>query len=162
VIGAGPPLLLVPGQSSDRSIWSRRARGVRRPLPGGDFDHRGTGDSDKPEPPPYTTRGFAGDAIAVLDHLGIDRAHVYGVSMGGRIGQWLGIAYPDRLGALVLGCTTPGNAHGVRRSAHIDPALLSGDLQRMLPYLVSPEWAAAAPVIPVRATGVRPGPRAAR
>jgi pimeloyl-ACP methyl ester carboxylesterase len=65
------------------------------------------------------------------------------MSMGGRIGQWLGSAYPDRLGALVLGCTTPGNAHGVRRSPDVDPALRSGDPQLMLPYLASLEWAAA-------------------
>jgi pimeloyl-ACP methyl ester carboxylesterase len=45
--------------------------------------------------------------------------------------------------ALVLGCTTPGNAHGVRRPAHVDPVLLSGDPERMLPYLASLEWAAA-------------------
>jgi pimeloyl-ACP methyl ester carboxylesterase len=45
--------------------------------------------------------------------------------MGGRIGQWLGIAHQDRLGALVLGCTSPGNAHGVRRSPEVDAALAS-------------------------------------
>jgi 3-oxoadipate enol-lactonase len=143
VIGAGPPLLLVSGQASDRSIWN----GLREAFADGyrvvTFDHRGTGDSDKPEAPPYTTRGFAGDAIAVLDHLGIDRAHAYGMSMGGRICQWLGIDHARRLGALVLGCTTPGNAHGVRRPAEVDPVLLSGDPERMLPYLASLEWAAA-------------------
>jgi pimeloyl-ACP methyl ester carboxylesterase len=143
VIGAGPPLLLVSGQANDRSIWNGLREAFADRYRVVTFDHRGTGDSDKPEAPPYTTRGFAGDAIAVLDELGIERAHAYGVSMGGRIGQWLGIAYPERLGALILGCTTPGNAHGVRRSPHVDPALLSGDPQRMLPYLASLEWAAA-------------------
>ena len=143
VIGAGPPLLLVSGQASDRSIW----RGLREAFADRyqvvTFDHRGTGDSDKPEAPPYSTRGFAGDAIAVLDHLGIGRAHAYGMSMGGRIGQWLGIDHAPRIGALILGCTTPGNAHGLRRPAGLDPVLLSGDPVRMLPYLVSLEWAAA-------------------
>ncbi len=143
VIGAGPPLLLVSGQASDRSIWSGLGEAFADRYRVVTFDHRGTGDSDKPEAPPYTTRGFAGDAIAVLDHLGIERAHAYGMSMGGRIGQWLGIAYPERLGALVLGCTTPGNAHGVRRPAHLDPVLLSGDPERILPYMASLEWAAA-------------------
>ncbi|HEX7841604.1 MAG TPA: alpha/beta fold hydrolase [Kofleriaceae bacterium] len=143
VIGAGPPLLLVSGQASDRSIWNglREAFADRHRVV--TFDHRGTGDSDKPDAPPYSTRGFAADAIAVLDHLGIARAHAYGMSMGGRIGQWLGIDHPQRIGALVLGCTTPGNAHGVRRPAHVDPVLASGDPERMLPYLVSMEWARA-------------------
>jgi pimeloyl-ACP methyl ester carboxylesterase len=43
----------------------------------------------------------------------------------------------------VLGCTTPGNAHGVRRPPEVDPILASGDPQRMLPYLVRPAWAEA-------------------
>ena len=142
-IGAGPPLLLVSGQASDHHIWTglREAFAPRYRVV--TFDHRGTGDSDKPEAPPYSTRGFADDAIAVLDHLGIRRAHAYGMSMGGRIGQWLGVAHRDRLGALILGCTTPGNAHGVRRPLHADPVLTSGDPVRMLPYLVAMEWAAA-------------------
>src|ERR1043165_850790 len=141
-MGSGPPLLLVSGQASDHQIW----RGVRERFAeayrGGTFDHRGTGDSDKPEAPPYSTRGFAADAIAVLDALGIQRAHAYGMSMGGRICQWLGIAYPERIGGLVLGCTTPGDGHGVRRPRHVDPVLQSGDPVKLLPFLVSREWAA--------------------
>ncbi|HEY6173055.1 MAG TPA: alpha/beta fold hydrolase [Kofleriaceae bacterium] len=142
-IGAGPPLLLVSGQASDHQIWAGLREVFAERYRVVTWDHRGTGDSDKPEAPPYTTRGFADDGIAVLDHLGIRRAHVYGMSMGGRIGQWLGVVYPERLGALVLGCTTPGNAHGVRRSSHLDPVLTSGDPDRMLPYLASMEWAKA-------------------
>jgi pimeloyl-ACP methyl ester carboxylesterase len=119
------PPRIVYWQGGDHTGWD----GVRDDFAGSYrvivFDHRGTGQSDKPEAPPYTTRGFADDAVAILDHLSIARAHAYGVSMGGRIGQWLGIAHPDRLGALVLGCTTPGNAHGVRRSPEVDAALAS-------------------------------------
>jgi 3-oxoadipate enol-lactonase len=143
VIGEGPPLLLVSGQAGDHRIWARVREAFAPRYRVVTFDHRGTGDSDKPEAPPYTTRGFAGDAIAVLDALGIARAHAYGVSMGGRICQWLGVAHAGRIGALVLGCTTPGNVHGVRRPPHIDPVLLSGDPDRLLPFLVSLEWARA-------------------
>ena len=142
VHGAGPPLLLVSGQASDHTIWDPVRDAFADRFRVVTFDHRGTGDSDKPEAP-YSTRGFAGDAIAVLDHLRIARAHAYGMSMGGRVCQWLGIAYAERIGALVLGCTTPGNAHGVRRPPHVDPVLLSGDPERMLPFLVSLDWAAA-------------------
>jgi pimeloyl-ACP methyl ester carboxylesterase len=145
VIGAGPPLLLVAGQASDRSTWSR----VRHDFAADHrvivFDHRGTGESDKPESAAYSTRGFADDAVAVLDAAGVARAHIYGISMGGRIGQWLAIDHAARVGALVLGCTTPGNAHGVRRPPAVDPELASGDPARLLPYLVSPAWAHAHP-----------------
>jgi pimeloyl-ACP methyl ester carboxylesterase len=145
VIGSGPPLMLVSGQASDRSVWNAirdEFAAHHRVIV---FDHRGTGLSDKPEAPPYSTRGFANDAVAVLDAAGIRRAHIYGISMGGRIGQWLAIDHPARIGGLVLGCTTPGNAHGVRRPPAVDPELTSGDPVRLLPYLVTPGWAAAHP-----------------
>ncbi len=142
VIGAGPPVLLVAGQASDHTVWD----GVRDDFAARHsvivFDHRGTGDSDKPEAPPYSTRGFADDAVAILDHLGIARAHAYGISMGGRIGQWLGIDHAARLGALVLGCTTPGGSHAVRRPPEVDVELVSGDPARLLPFQVSPAWSA--------------------
>jgi pimeloyl-ACP methyl ester carboxylesterase len=145
VIGQGAPVLLIAGQASDRSVWA----GTREDLAEHHrvivFDHRGTGDSDKPDAPPYSTQGFAADAVAVLDAAGIERAHVYGISMGGRIGQWLAIDHAPRVGALILGCTTPGNAHGVRRPAEVDPVLASGDPARMRPLLVSPAWAEANP-----------------
>ena len=72
------------------------------------FDHRGTGRSDKPDMP-YSTRMFANDAVALLEHLGIERAHVGGRSMGGRVSQWLAIDHPYRVGALVLSSTGAGS-----------------------------------------------------
>lgn len=119
-MGTGDPLLLVMGQAGDHHGWDFVRGDFAKQYQVIVYDHRGTGQSDKPKQPPYSTRGFAQDAIAILDHLGIARAHAYGISMGGRICQWLGIDYPERLGALVLGCTTPGNAHGVRRPPEVD------------------------------------------
>lgn len=78
-------------------------------------DHRGTGRSDRPDTETYSTRGFARDTVAVLDHAGIARAHVYGTSMGGRVAQWLGAEHAERVGRLVLGCTSPGGRHGIER-----------------------------------------------
>jgi pimeloyl-ACP methyl ester carboxylesterase len=162
--GDGPPLLLVSGQAQDRALWmgARDDFAARHRVIV--FDHRGTGDSDKPETV-YSTRGFADDAVAILDDLGIARAHVYGVSMGGRIAQWLAIAHASRVAAIVLGCTTPGNAHGVRRPPEVDPVLASGDGLRMLPYMVSPAWAASNMGFLMdfdRTTKSRPVPPAAR
>lgn len=141
--GAGPPLLLIAGQAQDRHLWAL----VRPQLSAHHrviaYDHRGTGDSDKPDDKPYATRSFARDAVAVLDAAGVPRAHVYGFSMGGRIAQWLAIDHAARVAGLVLGATTPGNAHGVRRPPEVDPELASGDPVRLLPYLVSPAWARA-------------------
>lgn len=143
-VGSGPPLLLIPGQASERSVWN----GARDDFAARHrvlvMDHRGTGESDCPRDG-YSTREMARDAIAVLDAAGVARAHAYGISMGGRIAQWLGIEHASRLGGLVLGCTTPGNAHGVARSAQANLDLASGDPARMLEYNVSPGWAEAHP-----------------
>ena len=115
-LGEGEPLLLINGQGSDHTGWD----GVRDDFTDRYrvivYDHRGTGQSDKPTEPPYSTRGFAEDAVAILDHLKIARAHAYGVSMGGRICQWLGIEHGDRLErwcwaarrrAMLMACVAP-------------------------------------------------------
>jgi 3-oxoadipate enol-lactonase len=144
-LGAGDPLLLVSGQGGDHHGWDEVRGDFAERYQVIVYDHRGTGQSDKPEQPPYSTRGFAQDAIAILDHLSIQRAHTYGISMGGRICQWLAIDHPKRMGAVVLGCTTPGNAHGVRRPSEVDTIMRSDDRDALLSTLVSPEWMASHP-----------------
>ncbi|GAA2055323.1 alpha/beta hydrolase [Catenulispora yoronensis] len=145
--GRGAPLVLLAGQSNNHHWWD----GAR-----GDFedagyrtttlDWRGVGGSDKPDEP-YTTRGFAADVVAVLDDLGIARAHVYGTSMGGRVAQWLAADFPDRVGALVLGCTSPGGPHAVERDKGIRRTLAQADREAaerfLLELMYTPEWLAA-------------------
>lgn len=151
-VGSGEPLLLVSGQGSDHRMWDD----IRNDFAGGyrviTFDHIGTGQSDMPrDADRYATREFARDAVAILDHIGIERAHAYGISMGGRICQWLRIDHPDRVGALVLGCTTPGNAHGVRRPPEVDAKMANrpSDPDEAFRFLaeqmVSPEYLDAHP-----------------
>ena len=75
-------------------------------------DYRGTGRSSKPSTD-YTTRMFCEDAVAILDHLGVDDAVVLGHSMGGRVAQWVALEYPQRVKKLILastGASFPGNA----------------------------------------------------
>lgn len=56
-------------------------------------------------PPPYSAQAQADDIVALLDHLGLKRAHIFGYSMGGIIAQQLAVDYPERVKSLVLGCT---------------------------------------------------------
>ncbi|GAA2361660.1 hypothetical protein GCM10010417_21110 [Streptomyces carpaticus] len=84
VSGAGEPLVLLAGQSNSHGWWDPVRADFAAAYRTVTLDWRGTGDSDKPDVP-YSTRGFADDVIAVLDALGIERAHVYGTSMGGRV-----------------------------------------------------------------------------
>ena len=68
------------------------------------FDNRGIGQSSCP-PGPYTTAIMAADTKALVDHLGLSRVHMLGVSMGGMIAQEYALAYPHDLASLVLACT---------------------------------------------------------
>jgi 3-oxoadipate enol-lactonase len=56
------------------------------------------------------------DAAGLLRAIGVDRAHVYGVSMGGMVAQGLALHYPNVVASLVLGATTCGGAHAVAAS----------------------------------------------
>jgi 3-oxoadipate enol-lactonase len=113
VHGRGEPLLLIRGFTRSLRFWGpfleEMARGWRVIV----FDNRGVGRSDAPLGP-YTIRQMAGDARALLDHLQIERAQVFGVSMGGMIAQELALLHRERVGRLVLGATTPGGRHAAR------------------------------------------------
>ena len=146
--GSGEPLVLLAGQANSRHWWDT----VRPDLAAGyttiAVDHLGTGSSDSPEDALWSTRRFAGDVVAVLDELGIGRAHVYGTSMGGRIAQWVAADHPDRIGALVLGCTTGGGAGAVPADPEVLRPLTADAATAhatLIDLMVSPRWHAAHP-----------------
>ena len=113
VRGAGPPLVLLAGQANSHRWWDPvRADFLDRHRTIA-VDALGTGASAAPRDAEYSTRRFARDVVAVLDALGIGRAHVYGTSMGGKVAQWVAIDHPERVAALVLGCTSPGGPGGL-------------------------------------------------
>jgi 3-oxoadipate enol-lactonase len=110
--GEGEPLLLIQGMSSTHLTWGRRfLMALERTFDCIAFDHRGTGGSGAARMP-FTTADLAGDALGLLDALGIERAHVLGVSMGGMAAQELALANPDRMHTLTLGATYCGGAEG--------------------------------------------------
>ncbi|MZD03926.1 alpha/beta fold hydrolase [Streptomyces sp. SID5785] len=145
--GSGAPLVLLAGQSNNHHWWDPVRPRLDAAFTTVVLDWRGTGGSDAPDTDTYSTPGFAEDVIAVLDHAGIGRAHVYGTSMGGRVAQWLAAGRPDRVGRLVLGCTSPGAPHGIERDAGIrralaDPATAYATL---VDLMYTPAWTAAHP-----------------
>ena len=110
--GAGAPVLLVMGLGMNATGWWRTIPVLAQRLRVIAFDNRGVGRSSRP-PGPYSVPQLAGDAVAVLDAAGVDRAHVYGISLGGMIAQEIALQHPDRVDALVLGATTPGGPSAV-------------------------------------------------
>jgi pimeloyl-ACP methyl ester carboxylesterase len=99
--------VLVHGLAYDRAGWGRLpdllARSFRVLL----VDNRGVGESDAPEGP-YAVSQMAADVAAVLDDAGIERSHIFGVSLGGYIAQDLALTHPERVQKLVLASTAPG------------------------------------------------------
>lgn len=102
--GEGPAFLFIPGLVGLLNAWefqiaefSKRYRCIA-------FDHRGAGDSDKPKDA-YATALIARDAVALLDALGIDKAHVAGTSTGGCVLQNLAIDHPERLRCCIFSNT---------------------------------------------------------
>ncbi len=143
--GVGEPLLLISGQGFDRHLWDRFSAAMAGRCTVIRYDYRGTGDSDKPAAPPYTTEIFADDAIAVLDAAGFERAHVFGYSMGGRVCQWLAIKHRARVASLILGATSPGNRHGVAREPRVSALFVNGDTAGMAEVFYSPAYLAQHP-----------------
>jgi pimeloyl-ACP methyl ester carboxylesterase len=115
--GQGEPLLLIMGFGLPGIAWLP----VLPFLPGFRciyFDNRGTGNSDKPEGP-YTIAEMADDASNLLTALGIGKAKVYGISMGGMIAQELVLLHPERVERVVLGCTMAGGSTAVLASEEV-------------------------------------------
>jgi 3-oxoadipate enol-lactonase len=106
-----PTLLLGGSLGTTLAMWDpqlpdlTRARRVIR------FEHRGHGGSPVPCGP-YSIDELGADVLALMDRLGVERASYCGLSIGGMVGQWLAINAPDRIGKLILICT----------SAHLPPA----------------------------------------
>jgi pimeloyl-ACP methyl ester carboxylesterase len=102
--GEGDPLLLIMGFGGDHLAWAFQVPAFSASYRVISFDNRGAGRSSVPDAP-YTTRLMAADAVGLLDALGIERAHVLGVSMGGMIAQEVALNHPDRVRSLQLHCT---------------------------------------------------------
>ena len=113
VCGRGEPLVLIQGLGGPRSGWIFQTRAFKRYYRVITFDNRGVGKSDKPSEH-YTVRTMADDTVALMDYLGVDKAHILGASLGGMVAQEMAINYPDRVKKLILACTAAGmgNASG--------------------------------------------------
>jgi 3-oxoadipate enol-lactonase len=99
--GQGEPLLLIMGLAGHLMQWIFQVPVLAQRFRVITFDNRGAGRTKTP-PGEFTIRQMADDAAALLDHLGIERAHVVGWSMGGMIAQELTLNYPQKVNRLVL------------------------------------------------------------
>lgn len=99
--GEGDPLILIMGLGADNTLWEDHVKEYEQHFRCILMDNRGAGESDKPDGP-YSTKTMADDTAGLMDALGIDKAHVAGISMGGAIAQELALNHPDKVRTLVL------------------------------------------------------------
>jgi len=111
--GLGEPLLLIGGFTMVKESWELQVAALAKHFRVVSFDNRGVGETTVPSQP-FTVAEMAADTVGLMDCLGIDSAHVFGVSMGGLIAQVLALDYPHRVEKVVLGCTTHGGRHAVQ------------------------------------------------
>lgn len=99
--GSGEPILLIPYLAADHACYAFQVAEYAKHFTCISIDPRGAGESDKPEGT-YTTELFADDAAAFLDAVGVDRAHIFGLSLAGGVGLWLAAKYPEKVKSLSL------------------------------------------------------------
>jgi pimeloyl-ACP methyl ester carboxylesterase len=105
--GRGHPVLLLHGVGCSADDWIGAARQFRGKFRVIRPDARGHGRSSAP-PGPWTLADIVSDLVAIMDRLGVEKAHVAGFSMGGLLAQGLAIAHPDRVGKLAIIAATTG------------------------------------------------------
>src|SRR5918992_628937 len=153
---ADPPILLIMGGASSMDWWEdgfcgSLMVGCRFVIR---YDHRDPGRSVSYEPgcAPYSLRDLAKDAVGLLDALGLESAHLVGMSMGGWIGQLVALENPGRVASLTLISTSP-------TAGPSDPDLpeMSQELQCFFAEEASePDWSDREAVIDYIVEGERP------
>lgn len=119
-LGEGPAMVLAHGYTASLRMWDAQIPALSERYRVIVYDARGHGATSAPaDMERYNlARDYVGDQLALMDHLGVDRAHVGGLSMGGMIAQEFALRHPQRLRSLLLFDTGPGMPAAMR-----DPAV---------------------------------------
>ena len=129
--GSGHPLLFIHEFAGDRLSWEPQLRHFARRYRCIAYNARGYPPSDVPEEgDAYSQAHAVADAIAVLDHLALERAHVVGLSMGGFATLHLGLRHPARASALVVAGCGYGAPKGARAGFRRETEAFAERLER--------------------------------
>jgi pimeloyl-ACP methyl ester carboxylesterase len=99
--GDGEPLVLIPYLAADHACYAFQVAEYAKHFRCISLDPRGAGETDKPEGD-YSTELLADDVAAFMEAVGIERAHVSGLSLGAATGMWLAARYPEKVKSLSL------------------------------------------------------------
>lgn len=140
-----PVLVLSGSLGSTLEMWSPQVAALTERFRVIRVDHRGHGGSPVP-PGPYRIADLAGDVLALLDGLGLDRVAWCGLSLGGMVGMHLASEAPERISRLTLCCTTahfPDPAPWEERIAAVSSGGTGPLAQGVVSRWFTPGWAAA-------------------
>ncbi|NIU84053.1 MAG: alpha/beta fold hydrolase [Candidatus Thorarchaeota archaeon] len=122
--GEGFPLIMINGLGGNIDTWDPRLiQELSKKFKLVIFDNRGAGRTDVSNGK-YTIKLFADDTAGLMDALGISRAHVFGISMGGMIAQELVLNYPEKVEKLVLCSTNCGGEKSVQPTLEVIEPLM--------------------------------------
>lgn len=99
--GSGEPLILIPYLAADNACYAFQVADYAKHFTCISVDPRGAGETDKPEGV-YSTELFAEDISGLMQALGIERAHITGLSLGAAIGMWLAVKHPQKVKSLSI------------------------------------------------------------
>jgi 3-oxoadipate enol-lactonase len=126
--GEAMPIVFLHGVGSDKSVWRPQLAHFRETRRAVAFDYPGYGESD-PAPDGTTRDDYASAIISAMHELGIDRAHVCGLSLGGVVAIAMYDAHPDRCASLILADSFAVHPEG--RAIHERSLAASSDLRAM-------------------------------
>jgi 3-oxoadipate enol-lactonase len=121
----GPVLVFSHPLGTDLTMWDGQAADFGKKFRVLRYDKRGHGGSSSPVGP-YTIEQMGRDAVALLDHLKLEKVNYCGLSIGGQTGMWLGVNAPERLNKLVLSNTAAKIGNDDGWNARIDAVTKGG------------------------------------
>jgi pimeloyl-ACP methyl ester carboxylesterase len=138
-MGKGFPIVFAHEFSGDYRSWENQLRYFSRRYQCTAYNARGFPPSDVPDgPEAYSQAIFVEDMAQVLRHLGIERAHIVGLSMGSMTTLHFGLRYPDAARSMVLAGTGPGEAEGTKRA-------FDAEIRELIKAIETVGWAKLAP-----------------
>ncbi|MDX1707183.1 MAG: alpha/beta hydrolase [Desulfobacterales bacterium] len=118
LVGRGQPLVMIRGVGSNVDHWYDQVPALSRKFQLLVFDNRGIARSSDPGGP-FSIRDMAADTIALMDAVGIKKAHVLGYSMGGMVAQEMAVNYPQKIAGLILVATDCGISLRIRAQPEV-------------------------------------------